>query len=105
MEPPKGRTVERIEEIEIGDLSSDAQRDAAGRIPRAGRAFRIVIVAADGGSEMAEFLHFEATNRAGIGRSVRDRWLDAASVDEALRRWLPGERKLGSARPPERGDT
>jgi hypothetical protein len=52
----------------------------------------------DGGPEMLELLHFEATNRAGIAWSGRDWWLDAASVDGALHRWLQGEGKLSDAR-------
>lgn len=105
MEPPKGCTVERIKEIEVRDLASDALGHAAGRTTHPGRAFHIVIVAADGGSEMAELLHFGATNRAGIAWSGRDWWLDAASVDEALLRWLQGEGKLSSPRSPEGGDS
>jgi hypothetical protein len=62
------------------------------------------MVAADGGSERAKLLHFEATNRAGIAWSGGAWWLDAASVDEALLRWLQGEGRLSSARSPESGD-
>jgi hypothetical protein len=101
MEPPKGCTVERIEEMEIGDLASDALSYAAGRTPHRGRAFHILIAAADGDSETAELLHFEATNRAGIAWSGRDWWVDAASVTAALLRWLQGEGKLSPARSPQ----
>jgi hypothetical protein len=104
MEPPKGCTVERIEEMPIGDLASDPLSYAAGRSPHPGSAFHILIAAADGGSEVAELLYFEATNRAGVAWSSRDWWLDAASGDEALLRWLQGAGKLSSARSPESGN-
>jgi hypothetical protein len=51
------------------DRASDALSYAVARSPHPGRAFHIAMVAADGGSERAKLLHFEATNRAGIAWS------------------------------------
>ena len=98
MDRPENLDLTNRSDIQPTDILSEELRYAVLHARRPGMVFR---VHANGGSkspEDVELLYFPTGGRAGVAWHGTTWWLDAASPDDALQRWVRGDGRSNSER-------
>ena len=91
MHRPDNLDLAKRSELDPADLLSDELRYAVTHARRPGQVLRVQVDGEDKSPENVEVLYFPQGGRAGISWQGITWWLDAASPEDAVERWVRGD--------------